>query len=256
MNDNDFKSIAKEILKKLGLIAHEIPPKEGCEAPDFDVVGKSSRYTIELKIKSDDPEEAKKDLEILCKGEILNKSTSMGPRNRLYAIVKKGVDQMVEHDPGIKTYHVLWIHSAGRDSNLLNIRFHATLFGNQYLISREKDYVMTCYFFNESAFYTHRTSLDGAILTHNDQLQLCVNTLSPRKNDFRESDLYKSLSHCLYDPDILQKNNSVMIADCDVDRKEKSEIIKYLEHKYSLAHLQVIEMKQYSGMVAIPKNDK
>ncbi len=253
MNENDFKPIAKEILKELGLSAHDIPPKKGRETPDFDVAGKSSKYTIELKIKSDDPEEIKKDLEILSQGEILSKSTPIGPRNRLHAIIKKGVDQMKEHDPKNETYHVLWIHSAGRDPNLLDMRFHATLFGTQTLISTEKDITFTCFFFEESAFFTHRTVLDGAILTYNNQLQLCVNTLSPRKKDFRQSDLCKSLSRGLCDPDILQKEELYMIADCDTDRKEKSEIIKYLKGKYSINHLQTIEMKQHSGRIAIPK---
>lgn len=255
MKENEFKPLAKNFLSGIGLTAHDIPPKEGCKTPDFDVEGKSSRYTIELKIKSDDPEEIKHDLEILSQGKILNKSTSVTPRNRLYAIIKEGVQQMEEHDPENKTYHVLWIHSAGQDPDLLRMRFHATLFGNQHLISAEKKCGMTCYFFNESVFYTHRTSLDGAILTYNDQLQLCVNTLSPRKNDFQQSDLYMGLSHCLCDPDILQKEEGVMIADCDIDRQKESEVIKYLKDKYSLGHLQTVDMKQYSGMIAVPKDN-
>ncbi len=235
MNEDDFKLKAKIFLKEKGLTAHDIPKKHDCETPDFNVDGENNKYTIELKIKSDDPEEIKRDLEILSHGEILSKSTSTGPRNKLYGIVKKGVRQMEDHDPEKKTYHVLWIHSAGQDPNLLNMRFHATLFGTQRLFSEDKDYYMTCYYFDESAFYTHRNSLESVILTYDDQLQLCVNTLSPRVNEFRQSDLYKNLSKSLCDPDILQKEQGVLLADCEIDRRAKNDVVKYLQVKYGLA---------------------
>lgn len=252
MNEDDFKPNAKIFLREIGLTAHDIPEKDDCETPDFDVNGENSRYTIELKIKSDDLEEIKRDLEVLSRGEILSKSTPVGPKNRLYGIVKKGVKQMEEHDQENKTYHVLWIHSTGRDPNLLNMRFHATLFGTQSLFSAEVEPLMKCYYFDESAFYTHRNSLDGVILTYNEQLQLCVNTLSPRVNEFRQSDLYKNLSKALCDPDILQKEEGVLIADCDIDRKEKNDIVKYLRDKYHIDHLQTIDLAQHSGMISVP----
>ncbi len=256
MNEDEFKPNAKIFLKSIGLTANDIPEKDDCETPDFDVESENSRYTIELKIKSDDPEEIKKDLEVLSRGEILSKSTPVGSRNRMYGIVKKGVKQMIEHDPDNKTYHVLWIHSAGKEPNLLNMRFHATLFGSQELISLDRDNVMTCYYFGESAFYTHLHSLDGVILTYNDQLQLCVNTLSPRLKGFRQSDLYKNLSKALCDPDILQIDEDVMIANCETDRKDKNAIVKYLQDKYGMDQLQTIDMAQHSGTVAVPKKIK
>lgn len=252
MNEDGFKQKVKSFLRDIGLTAHDISEEGDSETPDFDVEGENTRYTIELKIKSDDPEEIKKDLEVLSRGKILSKSTPVGPRNRLYGIVKKGVQQMEEHDPGKMTYHVLWIHSAGRDPNLLNTRFHATLFGTQDLFSLNVEPLMTCYYFNESAFFTHRNSLDGVILTYSNQLQLCVNTLSPRANEFRDSELYKNLSKGLCDPDILKKEEGVLIADCDVDRKDSNAVVQYLREIYKIDHLQTIDLAQHSGMISVP----
>ena len=163
---------------------------------------------------------------------------------------------MDEHDPENKTFHVLWIHSAGQDPNLLNMRFHATLFGTQRLVSVDVDPVMICYYFNESAFYTHRNSLDGVILTYSDQLQLCANTLSPRANEFRDSELYKGLSKGLCDPDILQKEEDVLIADCDVDRKDRNAVVQCLRGKYKIDHLQTIDLAQYSGIISVPNKEE
>ncbi len=254
MNENQFKSIVKVRLKELGLTVKDIPRKNS-KTPDFDVEGKNNRYTIELKIKGDDPQEMRQDSETLSRGEIVGKAIPIGPRNRLYAIVEEGVEQMTEHDPENKTFHVLWIHSSGRDANLLNMRFHATLFGTQDLFSIQQEGLITCYYFNESAFYSCRNSLDGAILTYNNKAQLCVNALSGRLKEFQKSDLYKSLAQGLCDPDILQTSEGVMIADCDMDRKDSNKIIQYLREKYKLDHLQTIDMKQYSGTIAVPKED-
>lgn len=252
MNEDNFKQFVRSFLGNLGLSVHDIPCLDS-RTPDFDVVGKKGHYTIELKIKSDNPEEVRRDDEILLRGEVLSKATPVGPRNRLYAIIEDGVEQMNEHDPQRKTFHVLWLHSEGHDPNLLNMRFRATLFGTETLFSIEKDPVLTCYYYNESAFFANRTTLDGVILTWTDQLQLCVNTLSDRKSDFRQSDLYTLLSEGLCDPDNMKTDESILIADCDIGRQNKVEVINYLRTKYNLNHLQQIEMSQYSGRILLPE---
>jgi hypothetical protein len=252
MNEDEFKPFIKSFLNELGLSVRDIPCQNS-RTPDFDVASKNERYTIELKIKSDNPEEIKNDNEILSRGEVLSKATPTGPRNRLYAIIEDGVNQIKEHDPESNTFHILWLHSEGRDPNLLNMRFHATLFGTETLISIEKDYAMTCYFYEESAFFTHRPDLDGVILTYNDQLQLCVNTLSHKKEEFKKADLYRLLSKGLCDPDNMKTDKGILIADCEIDRRNKMEVIEYLKAKYNLNHLQRIEMKQHSGMILLPE---
>ena len=255
MNENQFKSIVKAILKELGLIANDIPRKNS-KTPDFDVSGQNSKYTIELKIKSDDPEERKRELKTLAKGEIVSKSIPIGPRNRLYGIIKEGIEQMAEYDPQHNTFHVIWLHSIGKDASMLNDRFRATLFGTQKLFTLGRNGLITCYYFNESIFYSCRNTLDGAILTYNDNAQLCVNTLSPWLKEFQKSDLYKSLSQGLCDPEILQNSEGVMIADYDIGRKDSNQVIQYLREKYKLEHLQTIDMEKHSAIMALPKEDK
>ena len=144
MNEDEFKPYVKAFLEELGLRVHDIP-RQNSRTPDFDVKADNSEYTIELKIKSDNPEEIEKDNQVLSRGEILEKATPVGPRNRLYAVVKDGVDQMKEYDPKNNTYHVLWLHSEGRDPALLNTRFLSTLFGMQHLVSLEIPHLMICY---------------------------------------------------------------------------------------------------------------
>ncbi|MBI4833869.1 MAG: hypothetical protein HY811_03490 [Planctomycetes bacterium] len=252
MREDDFKPKVKKFLKGLGIDVRDIPSQGNGKTPDFSAKSNNDSYTIELKIKGDDVEETGREKEVLERGEILEKSIPIEPRNTLSGIVDDGVKQMKFHDRDNKTYHILWIHSAGQDPKLHYERFKSTLFGTGTFFSTGKE-TMICYYFNESAFYKHRNSLDGVILSVSDQCQLCVNTLSSRKDKFRQSDLYKNLSNALLDPDAEEDTEEgIMIADCDIDRKHQGDVVKYLQKKYNLSSLVPAVLEQYSCVSAIP----
>lgn len=252
MNESEFKPLAKKLLNQLGFEVADIDTKNDGQSPDFDVIGENSRYTVELKIKGDDPVEIEKDEAALKRGELVSKSIPIGPRNRLAGIIRKGVEQIVDHDPKNETYHVVWVHSAGEGPERLNRRFHSTLFGTEKLFSLRKDNVITCYYFHNSAFFSWRDFLDGVILTYLNNVQLCINTRSPRAEEFRKSELTLSMSRGLCDPEKLERQfDDVMMADCDIDRKNSDDILRYLQNKYGLDHLQQIPMHQLTGMIAV-----
>lgn len=252
MKDNYSKDVVIEILKEIGIEAERIPSQFDLRTPDIKAWHEKEQYIVELKIKSDNPVEIERERESLRQGEIVSTKTPTGPRNRLYAIISDGVSQMSDYDPNHNFFHVVWLHSSGRDNSLLNMRFHSTLFGTQDLISTQRTNLMTCYYFKESAFYSHSTELDGAILTHQNKLQLCVNTLSSNYLSFKQSHLYQTLPKGLCDPEALEEKEDAMIADCNFDRKEENKILNYLKEKYHLNHLMAINMKQYSAIVALP----
>ncbi len=163
---------------------------------------------------------------------------------------------MLSHDPKGESFRVIWLHSAGKDPQLHYERFKATLFGTETLVSLGLRGIITCFYFNESAFYSWRESLDGAMLTYlnNGELaaQLCINTHSPRVQQFRESELVLSMSKGLCDPDTLNGlDNNVMIADCSIDRGDPRAVLAYLQGKYGLDHLQDIPMQQHTGKILI-----
>jgi len=257
MREHQFKPFVKRFLKQFGFDVHDIPIKNDPETPDFEVIGKNDKYTIELKIKEDDPTEIEEDSQAQSRGELVTKSIPIGPRNRLSGIIRKGVNQMVEHDPKGDTFRVIWLHSSGRDPDLHNRRFHSTLYGIENLFSLRLSNLITCYYFHESAFYSWRAYLDGAILTYGTQAQICINTLSPRVEQFRKSELVTCMSEGLCDPDKLaEQDDEVMVADCDVDRSDSDAVIRYLQKKYALDHLQPIPMQQHSAMISLPTNEE
>ena len=257
MKESEFKPFAKDFLNQIGFEVHDIDTKDGIKSPDFDVIGESSRYTIELKIKGDDLAEIEKDEEALKRGELVSKKIPIGPRNRLAGIIRKGVSQIVDHDPKGDTYHVVWAHSAGEDPELLYRLFQSTIFGIEKLFSIRKPNIMTCYYFHHSAFFSWRDFLDGVILTYLNNMQLCINSLSPRVGKFRKSQLTQSMNKGLCDPEVLaQQNVDVLIADCGFDRKDSGQVLDYLQNKYRLDHLQTIPMHQMTGTIAVSKDDE
>ena len=257
MQESEFRPLVKQFLNQFGFEVFDIPEKEKRKSPDFDVVGKGNRYTLELKIKGDDPVEIQNDENALLRGELVSKTIPIGPRNTLAGILRDGVKQNIGHDPDRKTYHMIWVHSAGKDPNLLNTRFHATLYGTEKLFSIRKSEVITCYYFRNSAFFSWREYLDGVILSHDDQIQLCINTLSPRAENFRKSHLTVCMAKGLCHPDVLEaRNDAIYIADCDVDRNDSGQVLDYLQKKYKLDHLQIMPMHQMTGTIGISKDDE
>lgn len=252
MSDEYSKNVVIQALSEMGLEAETVPPQDNQKTPDIRAWHKNEHYFFELKIKSDNLEELKQEREVLKRGEIAEKHTPTGIRNTLFGVISDSVEQMACFDYGHNVFHISWLHSSGRYDELLNMRFHATLFGTQDLFSVERKGLITCYYFNESSFFSHRNELDGVILTYQNKLQLCVNTLSPNYSDFTKSFLYKTLSKGLCDPVSQKDREGVFIADCDIDRRDEKGVIDFLCMKYGLRHLQTINMEYHSAKIALP----
>lgn len=133
IEEKDFKPIIKEIFRGLGFEAHELERRSNALTPDFEVIGKNSRYTVELKIKGDDLGEISDEAESLLSGQIVSKLIPIGPRNQLSRIIRDGVKQMLAHDPEGDSFRIIWLHSSGQDPDLHRERFLSTLYGIEKL---------------------------------------------------------------------------------------------------------------------------
>jgi hypothetical protein len=264
MTEDEFKPIVRAILGQFGFQCRDLEPRHGLLTPDFEVYGKKDKYTIELKIKDDDAAEIAKEAEALAGGGVVGKSTPIGPRNRLAGIIGSGVEQLLAHDPKGESFRVLWLHSAGQDPELHDDRFYATLFGTEKLFSLKHPRIVTCFYYHASAFYSWREHLDGALLTYliSDglRIKLCINTLSPKIDQFRQCELVQIMSqatpNALCDPDKWHGlENDVMIADCPNDRKQSGQLLAYLKQKYGLEHLQDIPMQKHTGKILMKQSE-
>ena len=161
---------------------------------------------------------------------------------------------MMEFDPKRKCFQAIWIHCIGRDFEHLEKRFRMTLFGQQRLISSERENVLHALFFGYTASWRYRDGLDGVLLSAGDGLKLCVNTFSPRQEMFRASSFFAVHRNGLCDPRALEQESDVLVVDGVVDRNNESAALAFLRHKYNLDHLQPFQMGANSFGIRRPDN--
>jgi hypothetical protein len=246
MNEDQFKPQIRAWYESNNFVVTDIPCEAGKKTPDLRLGKLAESYLLELKIKGDDPDELARDSKILADGHLLERSVPLIARNRLDAIVRDGHDQMMEFDPALDSFHVLWIHCFGRDAHLLEERFRITLFGQQRLISTEREEVLHALFFNNSSFWRYRKGLDGVMLSVGAEAKLCINTHSERVDTFRKSELFNLHQGGLCDPELLCHEDSVLLVDGDVDRRDENAVLAFLRQKYSFEHLQTFVMGAHS----------
>lgn len=255
MTDQQLKKQLQVLLREeFGLSAREIPERPGHKTPDLEVTSSLGDVTIlELKSKGDDPVALATEQEALKGGGIVSRSTPLNRRNTLSGIIEDGVEQLRGYLLPEGAFAVLWLHSWGRNAELLMDRFRATLFGTTNLIDlgTTRD-TRTGFFFGFNDFHRFRDVLDGAILSVETECQLCINSLSARVSEFRQSGFVKTFAKGLCDPTAQEERGEAYIVDCDMDRRNKQEVLKYVRGKYGRSRLIDMDLTHHSGMMAIP----
>jgi hypothetical protein len=120
-------------------------------------------------------------------------------------------------------------------------------------MSDEKSNLKECYYFSFSDFFRHKMGLDGAILTMDSQLQVCVNDCSPNVEKFRCSALVQTFRGGVVDPMDLERQGHAYIADCDHDRRDRNKVISYLQKKYGKKRFMDFNLAKHSAMVRVPR---
>jgi len=249
MDEDQFKPLLRSWFESKGFNVTDIPTANH-PTPDFRIGNQAEEFLVELKIKSDDPENLARDSEILASGHILQRAVPLTRRNRLETIVEEGCAQMKSFDPEKQLLHFLWIHCVGRDARIHEERFRMTLFGQQTLLSMDGPSILHAFYFLNSTFWHCRNSLDGVFLSVGDNLRLCVNTLGVDEQRLRASQVFAAHSNALCDPRALQQDPSILFVDGSVDRKNESAVLDFLRAKYGLNHLQKFQMGELSAAIA------
>ncbi|MEW6681617.1 MAG: hypothetical protein AB1451_01645 [Nitrospirota bacterium] len=258
MDDREVKEFAKEALRHFGLQVEDIPPQPGRKTPDLlGRFAEGETFLFEVKAKRDDPDQVEEEERALDQGEAYSRSIPTGSRNTLSGIISDGVEQLVSYLEVGDAFRLLWLQCEGREAADHRRRFQSTLFGIQEIIdmddaTHDSRY---CYYFGNSEFFRHRETLDGAIIFANDEIQLCVNTLSPRVEGFRRSKLVQVLAAGLCDPDALEARGEGYIVDGDIDRRDKNLVIGHLAAKYNRPRLIFIDMKHHTVKMRVPRSE-
>lgn len=246
MADAELKAAFIRILESWAFSVTPIP-ESASKSPDFLVERDGASFVFELKEKLDDIALLTQERKRLEAGEIVSHAEPAGRINRVSGIVRHGVDQLSSYEAPPGAFHLLWLHAAGRDPELQMEQFRATLYGMTNIFDLDSSRSIRCYYFHHSDFYRWREMLVGAVLSTLDHLQLCLNTVSPRLQEFRRSPLVQILTSGLLDPERLEREGSAFIADCDVDRNQPGAVLQFIQQKYKRSKLTDMNMSKFTG---------
>lgn len=250
-DDRELKQGVTRMLEQLGFAVQELPRLGDSRSADLLAV-KEQSYLIELKERLDDPTRLAKEEERLAQEGIADTSEPAGYKNRVSGIIVSGVDQLRAHQGVKRDFDLLWLHSSGRYPDVKMRQFRATLYGTTNIYDLDGDqYHRPCYYFYNSEFFRHADVLDGAILSTMSAAQLCINDLSPRVDEFRESTLTRALADGVLDPRVEETQRAGYIADTDIDRKDSAAVLEFLREKYGRKMLSNIELGYQAVTVAV-----
>lgn len=239
MNEEQF--IIK-VFKSHGYTAKKILETD-TKTPDFIVSCHSDefKYLVELKSKYDDEAQLAKKKNDLNKGKIFLEADSIQRKNRISGIVKSATEQLeaLKIDPDFK---LVWLLALGENPKKQILQFQSSLYGSMNIIVPSEGGYKQCYFFENSDFYNHRNTIDGAIISTTESLKLCLNTYSEKYLKIKNSALAKVFESGLVDPNEMEKQNKIFIADCNIDRKNESEVTAFIINKYGISGLDPIRL--------------
>ena len=252
--DSTIKSQIAGFLISRGLTVKEIPRSQH-KTPDLLVEeGATDAVLLEIKVKTDNPDEMDALAEKLAKGGIVGRSKPTDAWNRLDALVSYAVKQFEEDDPGHQLHRIVWFCCIGLDSHLYEERLKATIYGSQKLISMEISGVVTAYYFGNSAFFRNRGELDGIVILRGDEAQLHLNEHSSRFAALAQSSFAGAFGPGVFYPKKYAADPEVMICDFAGLRDASGEpMLDFLRAKYGVEHLQTIDMGMHSAMMNRPK---
>lgn len=194
----------------------------------------------------------KTEREQLKTGEVVGRFDPTDRTNTVAGIIKKGVEQLETHDINENGFRLLWLHASGQDSELQRFQFMGSLYGITTIVDLDDNKGnLECYYFDFSDFYRHKEVLDCAIISESNKMQLCLNSFSSRFERLQKSSLASAFKNGILDPTILEAQNEIYIADCDIDRKEEEKIMAYLRKKYGREKLIKISLQKITAQIRV-----
>ena len=170
------------------------------------------------------------------------------------SVIEEAAKQLAAFDDEPVDFRILWLQARGRHAHVQFEQFKATLYGRMNIIDLDRDNTMRpCFFFSFSDFFRFRDVIDAAVISSNEQSQLCFNPLSPRYESFKISRLSQLLGDAVCDPPVGEAAGEAYIADFDGTRKDKDVVLELLQQKYGRPKLMYLEMGHMFSELLVPK---
>lgn len=245
---DNLESHVIEYLKIFSVFAEKIAESD-TKTPDF-LVQQEERILIELKEKVDQAELYELKEAKFASGEVYEYSSSMEYSNRISGIIRSGIEQLDAQRIKTKSdFCLLFMVANGVAPRNQIEKIISTLYGRKSVIDfkSNSNQAVHCYYAYYSEFFKHRNILDGVILVADGVTYLLINNLSPRYNAFKASHFYSKFDAkvMILDPIDLEMRGEIMIADCDIPRKNTKLVKEYIFSKYGIEEGLMLDFPQY-----------
>lgn len=247
-------SYAKQILKHWNISVSDILTSEK-EESDFLASFGTCKVLIDEKTKTNNPDYLALRAEKLSKKKIYVESIPLVRSNRLSGIVSKAANQLVSSSDIEHDFRLIWFTATGIDAEAKFHQFIATIYGTTKIFEMNASNYRNCYFFRNSDFHRHAHVIDGAIVAHTSgssiSVKICLNPLSPKFNALKNSPVIIPFGTSVEDPLALEHKQEVFIVDSDIDRKDESAILNFLEKKYRTLPLMKLDLGYTSASIIV-----
>jgi hypothetical protein len=240
-------------LRKWGLTVKKIPESQekGDNRPDYEVKCNMYTYLIEVKSKEDDKKEVEEKKEILSQGEIYGKHKALIRNNTISGVIRDACDQLKNYGKD-EWYRIVWLCAIDDDQIAKFEQFKAAIYGTTQMFDLDGDaHYRPCYFYRNSDFFRYHSTLDAAIVSTLDDVELCLNPFSTKTLEFKKTTLVQLFKDSVCDPIKDESEGCAYIVDSDVDRENEEAVMSYLRNKYSAPKLSKIDMGWQSGSILI-----
>lgn len=234
------------LLESVGISAEKIPESSGL-TPDLSARDANHRYLIEVKTRTDDETLARE----LREKQSAYRVWPVGPTKAVVGIFQHAISQIDAR--ASDELRLVWVCVRSRrgGEHTLVEQIRHTLYGISLVVGGGRGTTSpVCYFFHDSIFYRYQ-HLDGAVITFQNRLALCLNTYSPRVEDLRRSKLGQAFSRNVLDPLQLERDGRCMIADCGLDRRNSDAVLAYVSAKYGIANAVHFNFNEYAGFAVV-----
>jgi hypothetical protein len=253
MRDEADISLAESVLLSAGLTVERVPTakRQTCDLRAHDG---HDHYLVEVKGFHDDDAIAKS----LRTNETHFRTESLDIDSTIDTSIAEAVKQIdATAESGLQELRLIFLISRNKiDGDLVSRQMRSVLYGVRCLIPKAAANpapLYECLHFAESAFFRHRSRLDGAfVVDAAEQLILCANDHADHKDRLLQSLLGKFIvdKGVLYDQAQWEKIG-FLVADCNICRNEEHLVQRYVEQKYDLGETNVMQFNRCSGFATL-----
>lgn len=251
-------SYAKGFLEHWGAVVEELEAGDS-EQSDFLASLDGERLLVEEKTKLDNPGKLAERRKAFDTGQIYTSSRRLVRDNRLSGVVRKAASQLASSASMPHDFRLVWFTGTGYEAHPLSEQFIATLYGSTNIIEMGSSHFRRCYFFRNSDFHRYADIIDGAVVAHVEgeslSAKLCLNPLSPRVAQLRDSAFARRFGGAVEDPEARERDGEAFIITGDLDRNNESALLTELQRKYGTGPLMTFDLG-YQAVAVVYRTDE